>query len=464
MQFEPGLRPLLDAQEVVRIVEQAAEVLHEVGVLCEHERTQAVLRERTRSEVRAGRVHFDAAEVLDQLAARRAAAPPAPRPAFRLGGQWNCLNYCEPITGAVRPAGEAETIAAARLAEALGGGGGPIPLSPAYVPPRLRTLECERIGLLHTADRGGILTATDRREIEYLRDMNLAAGRRYRLAIEGMISPLRLNPETLNVYFDNADDAGLDIVAVTPIPMAGATAPLVLPAGIVQGTAESLGWDFVLHHISDGRLSGLSLRLEAFDMRDANIAIGTPEWCLLRQAIAPVLCHTQRVAAPAGMFRSNSRQPDAQAQVQRTASALWQAMLGARAFGAVGQLCMDEVFSPIQAIYDREILGYLQRLFDGPSALWDGGAEPTGVIGEGVEAGSFLGVASTLARHREAYRHSEIFRASNLGAWRAAGSRTTEALAWESAQSVTAKHQPELPAAARAEVQAIYDRAVAALS
>jgi trimethylamine:corrinoid methyltransferase-like protein len=58
------------------------------------------------------------------------------------------------------------------------------------------------------------------------------------------------------------------------------------------------------------------------------------------------------------------KRPDAQAACKRTASALWQALLGVRHFG-VGQLSIDEVFSPQQAVLDREILAYVERIVEG---------------------------------------------------------------------------------------------------
>jgi trimethylamine:corrinoid methyltransferase-like protein len=448
--------------EADRVVTDAIRVLDTVGVGCPHERTQRALVGAGVAVCREDRLHFRPDCVAAHLATRQ--PPPVPLPEeFGLGGQWNCLNLCEPCTRRVRPATRDEVIAMARLAEALGKRGGPVPVAPAYMPPRLRTLEAERVGLLYTRHCGGLLTATDRTEIRYLAEMNLAAGRRYRLGLEGMMSPLRINPEIMDCYFENCDDPDLDIAPMGAIPMAGATAPLVLPAALVQSVAETIAWDTVLYHVSEGRHRCLSLRLDPFDPRDANIAIGTPEWCIFRQAVIAVHEHFFGCRPARGAFRSNARVPDMQAQVQRTASALWQAQLGARVFGAVGQICMDEVFSPVQAIYDREILHYVERLHAGLEPLLDEEADSVAVVRQGVREGTYLAAQETVERCRGAFLFSELFDARNLGAWRAAGEPDREAEAWDEAQSLIAAHGYEANEAVTRDVETIYRKASGAL-
>jgi hypothetical protein len=48
-------------------------------------------------------------------------------------------------------------------------------------------------------------------------------------------------------------------------------------------------------------------------------------------------------AGRGGAFRTNGKRVDAQTVMERTASFLRQALLGSRAFGAVGQPCIDAV-------------------------------------------------------------------------------------------------------------------------
>ena len=63
-----------------------------------------------------------------------------------------------------------------------------------------------------------------------------------------------------------------------------------------------------------------------------------------------------------GVFRSSAKQVGPQSMMERSTSALIQAMCGVRSFGAVGQLCLDEVYSPVQAMLDRELVRYGTRL------------------------------------------------------------------------------------------------------
>ena len=123
----------------------------------------------------------------------------------------------------------------------------------------------------------------------------------------------------------------------------------------------------------------------------------------------------------------------------------------------------DEVFSPVQAIYDREILRYVKRLFDGHDAVWDDSLDAVEIIRDGVAQENFLTAESTVSRFRDACLFSEFFDAMDLGAWRAAGSPAKEALAWREAQRLIAEHDVEAPVGTRRRVQAVYDRAVNAL-
>lgn len=133
------------------------------------------------------------------------------------------------------------------------------------------------------------------------------------------------------------DHPHVDVSLSGFIPMAGATCPLDPRSALVQSLAEELALNVVRSSLglSGGRLS---LRVDPFDMQYAAIVFGSPEWCVYRALVMQVREYVTGRPAREGMFRSVAKRPNAQAACERTASVLWQALLGARHFGAVGQL------------------------------------------------------------------------------------------------------------------------------
>jgi trimethylamine:corrinoid methyltransferase-like protein len=157
------------------------------------------------------------------------------------------------------------------------------------------------------------------------------------------------------------------------------------------------------------------------------------------------------------MFRSVAKRPNAQAACERTASVFWQALLGARHFGAVGQLSIDEVFSPQQAVLDREILRYVERVIQGldlqPSV------DAIELIREGVQEGYFVGAVDTVGRFRDFYRFPDILRHWSLGRWRAEGEPAILEQAWAHARDEIRTSTCALEEDRQLAVAGIYDRA-----
>jgi trimethylamine:corrinoid methyltransferase-like protein len=458
---------LFSTVAVSRIYADALRVLSEVGIQCDHRRTLDLLSQKSRISVRSGRVLIPAEEVDTHFQERKAEIIRDMREAekdtdpreFRLGGSWNCIEYCDPVTNLPRPATLEESVRMAKLAEALGAKGGTIPVSPGATDPRLRTLQSEKIALLHTRTMGGWLTATDREEISVIAAMHAAAGRRYTLGLEGLISPLKLNSEVMDTWFDWRDSSELDIGIMGGIPVAGTTAPMVFPANFVLSVAEALALDWIMDTLSDGRHTVFNIRLDPFDMRSANLLFGSAEWCIVSKAVRDLIRGLFGMAGRGGAFRTNGKRVDAQTVMERTASFLWQALLGSRVFGAVGQLCIDEVYSPVQAVLDRELVRYGARLLKGiPDSCWQPEIDAVALIREGVAENGFMAVDSTNSLYRDFYDLTRLASAENLNTWRRGGSKSMEAAAWDEAQELIRGHDFELEGPARREVERLYER------
>lgn len=459
-----------------KIFDEAVALLEETGIEFPDERMFSKISDKVPCTYSGGRIHLPQEKVRESFEGRKQTLCESQKHEDRItiGGGWHAWYLCDPLTNIPRPAAYEEAVEMARLAESLGGGRGPIPVAPEGISPILHTMECERIALFHTRGMGGCLTATSPEEISILKEMYQAAGRRYLLALEPLISPLRLNPEVMDIYFRWCEDPDIDITVFTPIPMAGATAPLVFPAALVQTLAEALAQDYIFFHLSEGRQQdGFNLRLDPFDMCHMNIAFGSPEWCLLKQAVVELWNELIGGSYTTGSFRTNSRCVDAQAMLERTASFFWQTEMGIRHFSAVGQMSVDEVYSPVQAMLDRELAKYGNRLLKGLDDIWAEDAKTTtatldgsdlcsvkAVIREGLEGHSYLDAESTLEYFREAYDMSRITDARNVMSWKAAGMPGFEQEAWEQARGRISSHTFELEDYRKREINRLFDRYV----
>ena len=458
--WRPTLASPWTRPDMERVLEDALRVLAEIGVECR----QPVMVERLAARFGSyaePRVRFDPKRVRAHLEATRARALKGAAGAddveFSLGGCWAGINYCDPETQAVRPARSDECAQMCRLWDARDLAG-VVPVVPGDVPPEIQTLAAERIALKNSRRLGGCLPVLDAEEARYLIEMNLAAGRRYVLAEQICISPLRFNDRGIETALAFLEDPDVEVALWGFIPMAGASCPLDPRSAIVQAVAEELA-----HSMAGDALgfpqSGLELGVSPFDFQYGLIVFGSPEWCLYR-TLAVQMGAFLNAGRPVrrGAFRSTAKQPDEQAACERTATVLWQALLGARRFGAVGQLSVDEVFSPQQAVIDREILAYVARLLRGMEVERD--ADSVALIGEGVAQGSFAGVADTVERFRAFCTFPELFRRWNVERWRADREPTILGEAWARAKEEIGRSAHRLPPDPEKKIDAIYSKAV----
>ena len=458
MKWKPDIQSAISRSDMESILSDAMRVLREIGILCENGKAASLLADHESIFRDGDRLCFAEQAVRDHLETRRVEATPdkGDDQPFTMSGSYAALNYCVPGTGDVRPATSAEVARMIRFEDGRGVRG-VVPLIPGDVPAGMVTIAAERIALENSRGLGGSLTVTDREHVRFLGDMNAVVGRPYHLVEQIGISPLRFNGNGLLTALEYADDPTVEVQLDGFIPMAGATCPLDPRSAIVQSTAETLAYDFTC--AVSGLVGGnLVIRAEPFDMQYSTIVFGSPEWCLYRALAIEMSGFLMGNTLRSGRFRSVAKRPDAQAMTERTASVLWQSLLGIRNYGGIGQLSVDEVFSPEQAVLDGEIMAYIERLIRGVDL--DGGPDDViELIREGVEQGTFVGVDDTVDHFREFFWFPEMFRHWSLGRWRDEGSPAIIAEAWARAQEDIARSTHELADEQRAEIAVIYKEA-----
>lgn len=441
------------------ILDDALRVLEEIGVECTHQEVRRRLADWKGASLVGSRIRFAEAQVQDYLGKKRALSEKSPNEddtRFSMGGCWVALNYCDPETQEIRHGSSQEAAKMARMWD-VRGLSGTIPLMPGDVPSELVTLAAERIALVNSRYLGGSLTVTDPEEVRFLMEMNLTAGRRYCLIEQVGISPLQFDSMGLKTALCFLDNPDVEVSLSGFIPIGGATCPLDPRSAIVQSVAETLSLDIVCSVLGVGG-GGLEIRVEPFDFQYSFIVFGSAEWCLYRVLALQMSQYLMGRPVRNGMFRSIAKRPNAQAASERTASVLWQALLGVRHFGAVGQLSVDEVFSPQQAILDREIIDYVERVIRGLD-FNSGEDNPVELIREGIHEGSFIGVADTVSRFRSFYYFPDIFRHWNVGRWRTEGEPSILSEAWARAKEEIAMSTFKLQDDQQKEINKIYKKA-----
>ncbi len=324
-------------------------------------------------------------------------------------------------------------------------------------------LALEKAGIELTEGDGSQLEFSDPQMMEFAIRMYAAAGRRYHAEVQFPISPLKTNPSGLETIwrYKDRDDVRLSAPAA-PIPQAGATAPLFLPGALVQAAAEALSAYVLIRLIAGDRVECLpKYRVDLFDLKTAVTVYGSPSHILYQLCLKDVYEFYYGTPKPGHFLQSLAKTCDEQAVLERTAYMLTLALAGYRRFclGA-GQLSMDEVFSPVMFVVDREIARFITHVVRGidyderPDAAVE-------AIAAGVAEGNYFMHETTLANMRQDFQ-SNLFPRLPLDAWRAAGSQSVRQKAKEEVLKLVVAHDHALPAAVQRDVDAVYEEAVRA--
>ena len=207
----------------------------------------------------------------------------------------------------------------------------------------------------------------------------------------------------VNVGWNGALGGGL------PVTIAGAVAVQVAEALFVSMLQE-------LHFGAEPLR--LAASISVMDMRSAAQQYGRPEKSIANLAMAQ-FARWLGAAFSGHCGLSDAKAPGAEAGMQKATSALFNAAAGGQGYIAAGLLGTDEIFSPIQLIFDNEMAGSLKRIATGLETDTEGLALDA-ILEEGP-GGSFLGSEHTAALFRDVLWQPSIWSTSMTGTWAAAG-------------------------------------------
>ena len=339
----------------------------------------------------------------------------------------------------------------------------PAPGYPLDVPPPLQPIAKYRIGALYSRHGEWPVDPIAAASIPYVFEMAQVMGHPMRSLPVYVFSPLRLAGESLAVVLRYRER--IEHVHVSGMPSVGGTAPILPFGALALAAAEAIG-GFITLSVVTGLTVDFGVGLHAFDLRHGTMVFGSPEAYLFGQLGAEINefyesgrpRRRRRGHAAAGIHvRANF--PGAQAAAEKASLMTAGALIGARWFDGAGILSVDEVFSAEQLLVDCEIKDQVQRLIAGLD-MGDGGYDWVEEVRRGVEHSSFVALDSTLDHYRETYWHPQLFDRGFLAAQGSDGRLKLAERARAMVNQYIARHEYELDAPRRQEIERIWQQAV----
>jgi len=238
------------------------------------------------------------------------------------------------------------------------------------------------------------------------------------------------------------------------MPLTGATSPVTLAGAVVQHTAENLS-GIAIHQLAQpGAPIIYGGSPACFDMRKGTAPMGAVETMMIDVAYSQVGKHL-KLPTHAYMALSDAKSLDAQAGLESGMGAILAALAGINVVSGPGMLDFESCQSLEKLVIDNEICGMAYRLAEGialrekPLAM--------NILKKIGQVDHFLTEAHTLQWFRqEAYFPGPTIDRGTLGEWEEKGKLTAAQRAHQEVEKILAGAEPKiLPAEIAAEVEGI---------
>jgi trimethylamine--corrinoid protein Co-methyltransferase len=274
------------------------------------------------------------------------------------------------LTGEIHPTRVADIATGARVADALDNIDWVMPMGSSQdVPPTAADVHEFEAVVTHTTKPVVFIGYTPRGvELVYEMAAEVAGGldrlqqRPFAILYPEPISPFVWPADVVDRLFVGADLALPQIQG--PTVQFGATGPMTLAGGVVQGTAEALMCLVMAQLRKPGCPFGLGCNFSVFDMANGLLSMASPEMSLALAAQAEV---AQTFGLPTwGLAGStDSKMIDAQAGIESTFSILAQGLAGLNLIHDVGYIDNGMACSTAQLVLGNESIGMAKRFIRG---------------------------------------------------------------------------------------------------
>jgi len=442
---------------VDRIVSSALRVLAERGMRVPQAELRSALSECDGVTVVGESVRFGEATAFGFLTRYRACHPFAPPERITVGAGGHAHHIVD-LQGELRPIRLADIEWGARLIGTLEPDGmiGVAPGIPQDVPPPLQGLA--QIIATAKGKAGYAWCAFCAPEAEpYRQECCAVLGQEPSVGVH-LVSPLRFEGQEVESALEARRRAPDCPIGLGSMPVIGVSTPGTALSAFVVAMAEVLGGGLVLA-LTGTPVERLSLWVNAypFDMRQGCFVYGTPA-NVVCSLLERELNRHLGTEAGAKSFSVMAQRPGPHACALKGLFTGLMVSQGRRIFTGAGVLSLDEVYSPLQLMYDRETVRYIRHAEGALEASLD---ESLLLADEVIAAtdDDFLGAESTARNYRLLQWDSPIFASRMLAQWEAAGRPEAEANALAEIDRLLAAYDYELDADKAHALDEVYSRA-----
>jgi trimethylamine:corrinoid methyltransferase-like protein len=365
-------------------------------------------------------------------------------------------------TGAVEPMTTLNLIENTKLLDSLAEDGvyGVPPGIPTDVHPDLQPLAQYRIAANYARQGATPVDPTAPHTARFLLEMAAAMGHPMHSLPVYLPTPLRLGGESLAVVMSCLDQ--LDHIWVSSMPATGLSSPTQPFGALALAAAEVLGGMIAVKTLT-GKPVTCGVQIFPGDLREGSMVFGSPENMRFQMLSDDFSTFYGRPwgSAP-GNFHVMAKMPDVQSAAEKAAIMMFGASLGARHFSCAGTLSLDEIFSGEQLLLDCEIRDWVQTAVRGIDLGENECTEWLEEIRRGVER-NFMELDSTLDNHQKHIWYPRRFTRKAIGPWLEEGQpKLSDRLRAEAKRRI-ARHQFELDADKKRELERIYTAAEKAI-
>jgi trimethylamine--corrinoid protein Co-methyltransferase len=230
------------------------------------------------------------------------------------------------------------------------------------------------------------------------------------------LSPLQLDARQASTMIAGARE-GIPIGA-SPGPIGGATGPVTLAGTLTQANAEFLGALTLCQVVQPGIPVIYTQWTRSLDMAQGSVAMGGPEFSLLRIATAE-MARFYHLPSRGGGLMADSKATDAQMGAEKLLNCLMSSLAGLNVVSGVGQTDFINTVRPDQMLIDNEIISLVRRMCRGIKVTDDTLA--LAAIQEIGPGGNYLAADHTVLNFRSELWFPKLFDRKIWSVWEEAG-------------------------------------------
>ncbi len=356
------------------------------------------------------------------------------------------LNMRDPETGERRPFRKQDTVNAARLVDALDNIDWVSGLGTIDDVPHEHSDRHEFEAMVKNTTKPIVAWSYTNKGLEDIIEMASAVAgseeeflrKPFVVSYSEPISPLTHDKDASEKLLMTAD-YGIPTIH-TPIPQAGASAPVTLSGQLAQGNAENLSGLVISQVRREGLPFFIGGVISIMDMQTAILAYGAPEKELATAAYMDMAHHYELPTfGTAGC--TDSKLVDQQSGIEATLSSLFSSLSGANLVHDVGYMESGSTGSLSQIAMVDEIVGMIKKFTDGVEV--NDYTLALDVIDEVGHEGDHLTHEHTLDNFKEVSWRPTLMDRNVPDTWMDKGSKTMEERLDNKVKEILEEHEPE---------------------